>query len=167
MCSRLAPPPRILVVGALAILVCLPGCVRRRMTVRSDPPGALVYVDEQEIGTTPVSTSFTYFGTRKIQLVKDGCETLTVRQSFSPPWYEIPPLDLISENLWPHELRSEHLVTFQLQPQPMVPTDRLLERAEAWRGEAWHGHAAAVPNATATPQPILPLPSGPPAAPRP
>ena len=32
------------------------GCVRRRMTIRSDPPGALVYVDDQQIGATPIST---------------------------------------------------------------------------------------------------------------
>ena len=35
----------------------LPGCVRRRMTVRSNPPGAVVFVDDQEIGTTPASTA--------------------------------------------------------------------------------------------------------------
>ena len=28
----------------------LPGCVRRRLTIRSSPPGALVYIDDQEIG---------------------------------------------------------------------------------------------------------------------
>lgn len=48
------------------------GCVQRRMTVRSNPPGALVYVDDYQIGTTPVSTDFIYYGTRKIRLVKDG-----------------------------------------------------------------------------------------------
>ena len=42
--------------------------VRRRITIKTDPPGALVYIDDQEIGVTPVSTSFTYYGTRKIQI---------------------------------------------------------------------------------------------------
>ena len=51
------------------------GCVRRRMTIRSDPPGAVVFVDERRIGVTPVSTNFTYYGTRNVQLVKDGHET--------------------------------------------------------------------------------------------
>lgn len=163
MSHRLVPTPRILLVSALAIVLGLPGCVRRRMTIRSDPPGALVYVDEQEIGTTPVSTRFTYFAARKIQLVKDGYETLTVKQRFPPPWYEIPPLDFISENLWPHDLRNEHLVNVQLQPQQLIPSDKLLERAEALRGEAFHGHAAALPNATPVPQVVLPLPTGAPA----
>ena len=55
------------------------GCVQRRMTIRSNPPGALVYVDDYQVGTTPVSTDFVYYGTRKIRLIKDGYDTLTVQ----------------------------------------------------------------------------------------
>jgi hypothetical protein len=128
------------------------------MTIRSNPPGALVFVDDTEIGRTPVSTNFTYYGARKIQLIKDGYETLTVKQTFSPPWYEIPPLDFVSENLWPFECRNEHLVNFQLQPQQIVPNDRLLERAEELRTRALYGYAVPLPNATTTPQPVTPLP---------
>lgn len=126
-------PPTVWCLGFVLIGTCLLGCVRRRMTVLSDPPGALVYVDDQEIGVTPVSAAFTYYGTRKIQLVKDGYETLTVKQTFATPWYEIPPLDFVSENLWPHETRDEQLVNFQLQPQQLLPTEKLLERAEGMR----------------------------------
>jgi hypothetical protein len=143
---------------ALTLLALLPGCVRRRMTVRSNPPGALVFVDDQEIGTTPVSTGFTYYGTRKIQLLKDGFETLTVKQTFYPPWYQFTPLDFISENLWPHEVRDEHNLDFQLQPQPVVPSEKLVERAESLRGSVRQGYAVPLPNATSTPQPVAPLP---------
>ncbi len=128
------------------------------MTIRSNPPGALVYVDDQEIGTTPVSTGFTYYGTRKIQLVKDGYETLTVKQTFYPPWYQLPVLEFVSENLWPHELRDEHALDFQLQPQQVVPAEKLVERAESLRGGARQGYAVPLPNATPSPQPISPLP---------
>ena len=138
-------------------VILLSGCVRRRMTVRTNPPGALVYVDDQEIGTTPVSTDFTYYGTRKIQLVKDGFETMTVKQSFLAPWYEYPIVDFFSENLWPFELRDEHLLNFQMQPQQILPTERLMERAENLRVGARQGSAYSLPNATATPQPVPPV----------
>ena len=72
------------------LVACTGGCVERQMTIRSDPPGALVYVDGYEIGITPVITPFTYYGQRKIRLVKDGYETLTVIQPVPPPWYEFP-----------------------------------------------------------------------------
>ena len=53
------------------------GCVERRMIIRTNPPGALAYVDDNEVGLTPVAISPIYYGSRKIRLVKDGCETLT------------------------------------------------------------------------------------------
>lgn len=117
----------------LLIATLVPGCVRRRMTVRSHPSGAAVYVDHQEIGTTPVSTPFVYYGTRKIQLVKDGYETLTVNHQVSPPWYQIPPLDFFSENLYPGEIRDERIVDLELEPQRVVSPPELLGRAQQLR----------------------------------
>ncbi len=118
----------------LAALICLAaGCVQRRLTVRSNPPGARVYIDNREIGRTPVSTDYIYYGTRQFRLEADGYETLTTYQYVPPPWYQIPPLDFVSENLFPGEIRDERTVFFQLQPQAVVPMDRLLSRADELR----------------------------------
>ncbi len=106
------------------------------MTIRTNPPGARVYVDDYEIGTTPVSANFTYYGTRKIRLVKPGYETLTVMEPIPPPWYQIPPLDFVSENLWPGELEDRRALSYQLVPQRVVPQEELLGRAEALRSRA-------------------------------
>ena len=122
--------------GILLAIVLLPaqsGCVERRMTVRTNPPGALVYVDDYEIGTTPVSTDFTYYGTRKIRIVKDGYETLTVMQPIPAPWYQFPPIDFITENFVPGKIRDQRMLDYQLKPQMIVPTDQLLSRAEGLR----------------------------------
>jgi hypothetical protein len=122
------------------------GCVQRRFTIRSNPPGALVYIDDYEIGATPCSTDFTYYGTRKIRLVKDGYETLTVLQPVPTPWYQFPGLDFVSENLVPGEIRDERILDYQLQPQVIVPTEQLLGRAEELRRST----------GSTTPQPGLP-----------
>ncbi|MFH1922295.1 MAG: PEGA domain-containing protein [Planctomycetota bacterium] len=106
------------------------------MTIRSNPPGAVVYVDGYEIGTTPVSHNFTYYGTRKIRLVRNGYETLTVMQPIPPPWYQIPPLDFVSETLVPGKLRDGRTLNYQMVPQKVVPTEELLGRAEGLRGRA-------------------------------
>lgn len=105
------------------------------MTIRSNPPGALVYVDDQPtpIGTTPVSHDFIYYGTRKIRLIKDGYETLTVMQPIPAPWYEFPPIDFVAENLVPGQIRDQRIMDFQLKPQMVVPTDQLMSRAEDLR----------------------------------
>lgn len=134
------------------------GCVRRRLTVRSVPAGATVYVDEQPVGQTPVSTPFTYYGTRKIQLVKDNFETLTVKQTFNPPWYQYPVAEFISENLWPWELRDERVVDFQMIPQVIVPTERLLENGQQLRDSAAQG--AIAPLVSPGEQQFAPPPAG-------
>ncbi|HZN34398.1 MAG TPA: PEGA domain-containing protein, partial [Pirellulaceae bacterium] len=66
---------RLALAAGLLAVCATSGCVRRRLTVRTFPPGAQVYVDDQEIGTTPCSASFVYYGTRKITVMKDGYRT--------------------------------------------------------------------------------------------
>lgn len=130
---------------ALTVCALQIGCVQRRLTIRSNPPGALVYVDDYPLGTTPVSTDFVYYGTRKMRLVKSGHETLTVMQPIPAPWYEYPGLDFISENLVPGEIRDERVVEYQLQPQLVVPSLQLLEHGENLR------HGAIGPGTPAPP----------------
>ena len=121
------------ILAALVVCACGTGCVRRRMTIRSNPPGALVYVDDYEIGTTPISQDFIYYGERKVRLVKDGYETLTVMQSIPTPWYQIPPLDFVTENMIPGKIRDHRTFNYQLTPQRIVPSEQLLSRAENLR----------------------------------
>jgi hypothetical protein len=146
---------------AVAALVA-GGCVQRRMTVRSNPPGALVYVDDYQIGTTPVSTDFIYYGTRKIRLVKDGYETLTVRQPFPIPWYEIFPLDFVTENLWPWEIRDERVVDLAMTTTASIPPESVVARAEQARLAA--GSLPAPPPVPVVQQPVVaqPIPVPPP-----
>ena len=112
------------------------GCVQRRLTIRSNPPGALVFIDNYELGTTPVSTDYVYYGTRKIRIIKDGFETLNVKQWIPPPWYQIFPLDFVAENILPFEIRDQRTLDFQLTPQVIVPTEQLLSRAETFAAAA-------------------------------
>ena len=105
----------------------------RRLTIISDPPGATVYVDNEEVGVTPCSVSYIYYGTRQITLLKDGYETRTVLQELPAPWYEYFPLDFFSENLIPWELRDERTVQFTLLPQVLTPVSQILQRGEELR----------------------------------
>lgn len=136
------------------------GCVRRRMFINSNPAGALVYVDNEQIGTTPCGVDFTYYGTREIRLVKPGFETLTVNQPIPTPWYEFPPLDFVSENLMPTKIRDNRSVIYNLSPQLIVPSQELIARGEQLRQETLRG---TVLPASAT-SPALPpgaVPTGP------
>jgi hypothetical protein len=154
---------------AMTFALVLPaeGAVRRRLNVRSNPPGALVYVDNQQIGTTPCSVDFVYYGTREIRLIKPGFETLTVNQPIPTPWYEFPGLDFISENLLATKIRDNRTVTYNLSPQLIVPTPELLDRANQLRQDTLRNPLApgavvappaSVPAGAAAPVPTVVVP---------
>ncbi len=126
-------------VAILIVIVLNSGCIRRRMTIRTSPPGALVSVDNQVIGTTPAASSFTYYGARDIRVEKEGFQTQTVRHRLDPPWYQYPPLDFITETLWPREIRDERVVDIQLTPEPAEPAADIVARADQLRNQSRQG----------------------------
>lgn len=136
-----------IIVAILVPVLGNTGCVRRRMTVRTNPPGALLYVDDQEVGVTPVSTDYLFYGTRNIRLEKDGFEPVEQPHKFKAPWYQYPPLDLLTENLIPWEIRDEREIDFQMNPQRIVPPEELRQRAEQMRANATAGFTVPVPPA--------------------
>ena len=157
------PSLAISMVAAAAVLTTV-GCVQRRMTIRSNPPGALVYVDDYQIGTTPVSTDFVYYGTRKIRLVKDGYETLTVRQPFPLPWYQLFPIDFVTENLWPWEIRDERVVDLAMMPAGVTVPESVVARAEQVRASTTRTIPTVPPQPVV--QPLAPVPAAPIAPPQ-
>ncbi|MCC9641790.1 PEGA domain-containing protein [Rhodopirellula sp. JC740] len=115
------------------------GCVRRRMTVRTSPPGATVSIDNQLIGTSPAATDFIYYGTREVRIEREGYRTEVVLKKMKPPWYQLPVLDFVSETLWPGEIRDERIIDIELVPQVIEPSEDVLNRAEALRNQSRGG----------------------------
>src|SRR5690554_5140327 len=140
--ARCRPMPTSVQRAAILGLACLlatSGCVRRRLAVRTSPPGAVVSVDNQVIGTSPAASSFTYYGTREIRIEKDGYRTETIRRRINPPWYQYPGLDFITETLVPWEIRDERIIDVELVPQTLEPTEDVLMRADQLRGQSRSG----------------------------
>lgn len=122
------------IVGAFAVFAALlSGCVERRFVVESDPPGALVLVNNQPLGSTPVDGHFIYYGNYDFTLVKDGFETLHVDQRIRAPWYQWPLVDFVSENLYPGKIEDVRRFRYAMQPAAQVNTQQLLNQAEALR----------------------------------
>jgi hypothetical protein len=134
------------------------GCVERRYTINSDPPGALVYRNNSQcLGYTPVDDYIVYYGKYKFTLVKDGYEPLEVIQKYPPPWYEFPGLDFLSENVWPFKLRDVRCFHYQLQPMKTVQANDVRQRAEELRQR---GAAIGVPREPRPIGPVVPGPGG-------
>jgi hypothetical protein len=85
------------VFGGLVSLAMLVGCAERTVFITSEPAGALVWVNDKELGRTPLSSEFTYYGTYDVRLRLEGYEPLRTSAEADTPIYEFPPLDLASE----------------------------------------------------------------------
>jgi len=114
----------------------LAGCVERRLTITTKPAGAVVYLNDEEVGTTPVEVRFTWYGDYDIAIRKSGYETLRTHRRIDPPIYEWPVFDVVSELLLPVSLRDERHWHFELTPQHLPDKESLLKRAEEFRAQA-------------------------------
>ena len=125
---------------AIAFGLCLPGCVEQTIDVQSDPPGALVWLNGHEVGRTPMTTPFTFYGNFDVALRKEGYETLKTQSKVMPPWYQLPPIDLLSA-LLPIPLKDEHRLSYTMQPASTQPADPqvMLQRAEALQKKLEYG----------------------------
>jgi hypothetical protein len=122
-----------LTLTALA-LAAAPGCVRRTMTINTDPQGALIALNDREVGRTPVTVDFTWYGDYDVIARLDGYQTLKTHYRANPPWYEIWPLDFVSEVLVPVELHDSHeMPPLYLEPEPEPDAEALVQRAEEMR----------------------------------
>lgn len=65
---------RVLYFAALATTaagISLSGCVERKITVISNPEGALLTLNDVEVGRTPVTVPFTWYGDYDVQIRAD------------------------------------------------------------------------------------------------
>jgi hypothetical protein len=84
-----------LLILTLGFLTILYGCADRRIIIRSEPEGAKVIVDSKEMGVTPCSFPFTYYGTREIILKKNGYQTMRILKQINAPFIHIFPFDVL------------------------------------------------------------------------
>ncbi len=127
---------RWLVLGALLVGSGLTGCVERRYTIRTDPPGALIIANGEPIGVSPVSKSFTFYGDRSIRIIKEGYETKDIVQPIKAPWFDNLATEFFTENLIPYTFRDDVEFNYKLDPAVSADPVAVLSRAEATRLDA-------------------------------
>ncbi len=141
------------------------GCaVKRELVITSDPPGALVRLDDTVVGTTPYKARFEAYGTRRITLYHTGYRTLSQVEDIDPPWYGVFPLDVVSEILIPVGWHDRHEFDYHMEPESGTVTapdlDQVLLRAEALRLAEPTGPRPTIPSPPVDAQKPKPDPPG-------
>jgi hypothetical protein len=126
---------RIFLLGAAAAALSQAGCVERLLSIQSDPPGAAAYLDGEKVGTTPCEVPYTWYGTRLLVLELRGFNLVRQEVVLDPPWWQVVPIDFITDVLIPMTIRDRMSVSYTLDPAPASPeeVDTVLERADELR----------------------------------
>lgn len=126
---------RIFLLGAALAALSQAGCVERLLAIQSDPPGAAAYLDGEKVGTTPCEVPYTWYGTRLLVLELRGFNLVRQEVVLNPPWWQILPIDFITDVLIPMTIRDRLSVSYRLDPAPATPeeVDAVLERADELR----------------------------------
>lgn len=127
----------------VALLVVLSGCVERRLWVRTEPEGAHVRINGNDVGVSPVAWRFDHYGTVLVEAELDGHEPVQRKVRLDPPWWQRPGADFFADVVIPATFRDDHEVRFELEPARKPSAEdldrqvrRLAARARKLRAEA-------------------------------
>jgi len=125
---------RLIPLLAVTVALACVGCVDRILTIQSSPPGALVYLNDQEVGRTPLTRRFLWYGTYDVQVRREGYQTLRTQSPVIAPWWQWIPFDFFAE-LMPARLPDHHTVSYKLTPlsQVQVDPEAMVQRGERLR----------------------------------
>jgi len=119
----------ILLVAGLSVSLLLGGCVERRLTINTEPQGALVILNDEEIGESPVTVPFNWYGDYWVRISKQGYETLDTHRELKSPWYDHFPFDFLAM-LNPTRTIDSYEWTFELSPKEEISREELIQKAE-------------------------------------
>ena len=114
-----------------AMFVFGAGCVRRVVQITSDPDGAVVWMNDREVGSTPCEVEILHYGKYDVRVEKPGWEPVMTGRSANAPVWDLPGPDFFAE-LVPAEIESRNVWHFQLVVES-DDADEVLLRAEAAR----------------------------------
>lgn len=117
--------------AALALLTS--GCIRQRLVIKSDPPGAEVILNDQRAGSTPYEALFSWYGWYRVTLIKPGYDQLDDRVLLRTPLKLWLPLDLAME-LAPWSVKDTKELAYRLVPAKTLPEPQPPQDVELMEG---------------------------------
>lgn len=105
----------LLLITLTASAVLFGACIRSRLIVTTEPPGATVTFHHEERGDTPISIPFIWYWYYEVKVEKPGYKPLAEVEFLAPrPWL-VMPLDLVMEIL-PIPIIDNHRRHYVLEP---------------------------------------------------
>lgn len=81
------------------VIVLFMGCIRSRVVITTDPPGADITCNNEYRGASPMTIPIIWYWFYDFEIEKEGYERIFTRERFHAPVWTYMPLDLIVEAL--------------------------------------------------------------------
>jgi hypothetical protein len=120
----------LIVAVAVAASCLVSGCVERRLTINTIPQGALVTLNDEEIGEAPVTVPFQWYGDYNVRISREGYETLQIHRKLKGPWYDYFPFDFFAQVANPTRIIDAYEWTFELTPKQYPARDELIRKSQ-------------------------------------
>lgn len=114
----------------MGVILVISGCVERKLTINTSPPGALVVLNDEEIGISPITTAFQWYGNYNVIISKQGYETLKTHRKLQGPWYDKFPFDFFAQIVNPKRIVDKYEWTFELPEKEIPDKKELIQSAE-------------------------------------
>lgn len=105
----------VMALGAGASAMLMGGCLKRTLAITTQPEGAIVWLNDVEVGRTPLETDFTFYGTYDVRIRREGYEAVITSRKINGPITEAPGVDVITEAL-PVQLHNRVVWHWDLTP---------------------------------------------------
>ena len=115
---------------SIIMFISLAGCVERELTINTKPQGAVVALNDEEIGESPVTVNFNWYGDYCVRISKEGYETLNTHRCLKGPWYDHFPFDFFAQIVNPNRIVDSYEWTFEISPKRQISRDELIQNAQ-------------------------------------
>ena len=109
----------------------LTGCVERQLTINTQPKDAMVILNDEQLGLSPVTVSFNWYGVYNIRITKDGYETLKTHRRLKRPLHDYFPFDFFAQCLNPQKIVNSYEWTFEMAEKQYPDRQELIDKADA------------------------------------
>jgi hypothetical protein len=112
----------------------LTGCVEHQLTINTEPQGAIVSLNDEEIGTSPVTVSFEWYGDYNVRIIKESYETLNTHRNLKAPLHDKFPFDFFAM-LSPKRTVDSYQWSFKLGEKKQISREELIQNAEELKNQ--------------------------------
>jgi len=130
---------------ACASILGAGGCVERSITIVTDPPGSVVYLNDVEQGSTPCTVPFEWYGDYDVRIraqkevgTPDNPKTiyyyLHTNRTAHTPWFQVIPIDFFAD-IAPWEIRDDKTWAFVVPEVPDQSSEELIQNARSLKGQ--------------------------------